>query len=621
MAVAEKIAAFLRCLGWPEAVLSDSGNGWHLYYHIDLPNDPTSYEAVKRFLKALAGFFDNDTAKIGAECYNADRYSRVPGSWSRRGVASNSRPWRKCQLVRVPEYWGLVGLGQIVAAAEKLEALKALPEAERYAPSTFVRQAHGSDAVARYVAAAVDGEMHKVANAPPSTRNNQLFKSSAALAEFLPGGHLEEQALGERIFEWAKMCGLHQDPGCGEEGIRKTILSGFRHGKGQPRELPGAAPALPAVTAVEPGKSVLVQASTVEPRRVEWLMPGRIPLGKLTTFAGMGGLGKTFVLLDIAARLTRGAAWPGENGVTGTPGKVIFASGEDDIEDTLVPRLIELKADLTQVFFFKSEVLGKFTLADLATLDRAIADAGPGVKLICIDPPTAYLGDVNDHSNSELRGLLSPLKEWASRHHVALVFITHVNKAQGQLEAMARVIGGVAWVNAVRAAHLFAKDPEDEERCVFVAMKMNLAKRRNGLAYRIVESGDVARVEWLGEIETTADQAVKFQVRPRKQMAREWLIEKFKEQLEWESRELFQAAKEAGISRSAMFEAKDALALPKAKRSVTESGDTSWRWWVPPDWPHLFQVQESVEPVEPVEPVETEVQKDSQVATGSTSDW
>jgi hypothetical protein len=43
---------------------------------------------------------------------------------------------------------------------------------------------------------------------------------------------------------------------------------------------------------------------------VEWLWPNRIPLNKLSLLVGDPGLGKSLIALDIASRVTRGAAWP-----------------------------------------------------------------------------------------------------------------------------------------------------------------------------------------------------------------------------------------------------------------------------------------------------------------------
>ena len=45
--------------------------------------------------------------------------------------------------------------------------------------------------------------------------------------------------------------------------------------------------------------------SDIAPERLQWLWPGRIPLGKVTVIAGDPGLGKSLVTLDLAARVSR----------------------------------------------------------------------------------------------------------------------------------------------------------------------------------------------------------------------------------------------------------------------------------------------------------------------------
>jgi hypothetical protein len=57
-------------------------------------------------------------------------------------------------------------------------------------------------------------------------------------------------------------------------------------------------------------QAILKGLAGVTREMLEWLWPGRIPLGKLTLLAGDPGLGKSFVTLDIAARVSRGDAWP-----------------------------------------------------------------------------------------------------------------------------------------------------------------------------------------------------------------------------------------------------------------------------------------------------------------------
>lgn len=77
--------------------------------------------------------------------------------------------------------------------------------------------------------------------------------------------------------------------------------------------------------------------------------------------------------------------------------------------------------------------------------------------------------------------------------------------------------------------------------------------------------------------------------RPRKVAAGGWLVERFREKLEWASSDLLALAKDGGLSRGALFEAKGALGLPKPKKDTTSDGAVSWVWWVPPDWPFLSE--------------------------------
>ncbi len=325
---------------------------------------------------------------------------------------------------------------------------------------------------------------------------------------------------------------------------------------------------------------IIFRASGVTPRKVEWLMPGRIPLGKLTTFAGVGGLGKTFVLCDLTARITTGAEWPFSGGECAPQGQVLFISGEDEWDDTIVPRLMTMGADLDRVFFLKNEVQDQYFLSDVPTLDKALGQAGAGVRLVVIDPPTAFLGEVNDHRNAELRGLLSPLKTLAAKHRVAIVFNSHVNKPQGaKVEAMMRVMGSVAWVNAVRAAHMFARNPENRAERLFVPMKNNLGPELKGICYKIAVKDELASIEWLGEVDTSADDAVnQAGSKKRRVAAAEWLEEVFAQTIEVPSKEIFDRARdETRLSVDALREAKDEMGIKAYQRS-DGNGTKTWYW-------------------------------------------
>jgi hypothetical protein len=86
------------------------------------------------------------------------------------------------------------------------------------------------------------------------------------------------------------------------------------------------------------GRPILLRLNTVEPESIQWLWPGRVAIGKLTLLAGDPGLGKSLVTLDMAARVSQGAAWPDTDEPT-APGGVVLLSAEDDPADTIRPRL------------------------------------------------------------------------------------------------------------------------------------------------------------------------------------------------------------------------------------------------------------------------------------------
>jgi hypothetical protein len=91
----------LRGLGWPEPVLGDSGNGYHLLYRVDLPADDGGL--VERILKALAARLDTDKVKIDQKVFNPARICKLPGTLARKGDNTPTRPHRRASLLEVPE--------------------------------------------------------------------------------------------------------------------------------------------------------------------------------------------------------------------------------------------------------------------------------------------------------------------------------------------------------------------------------------------------------------------------------------------------------------------------------------------------------------------------------------
>lgn len=233
---------------------------------------------------------------------------------------------------------------------------------------------------------------------------------------------------------------------------------------------------------------ILRRVSDVESKHITWLWYGRFALGKLGILAGHPGLGKSQFTAMLAATVSTGGAWP--NGEGNAPiGQVIMLSCEDDIADTIRPRLEAAGANLTKVHVLEAIVEKKggrrvFSLKRDVEHMRDVLDQLEDVALVIIDPVTAYLDGSDSHNTADVRSALAPLQDLAMERNFALVVVSHLNKSGGGGQAINAVTGSGAFVAASRSSFLIASDPDDQDRRLFLSIKNNLAKP-SGLAFHI----------------------------------------------------------------------------------------------------------------------------------------
>lgn len=350
----------------------------------------------------------------------------------------------------------------------------------------------------------------------------------------------------------------------------------------------------------EPGMGDVVcrRVSEIEAQPIRWLWPGRIARGKVSLLVGDPGLGKSQITASMAATVSAGGIWP-VDGVACDRGRVILLSAEDDVADTIRPRLESAGADLDRVEVLEGirdrDTDGQLTQrpfnlrADLARLDRMLTEKAD-VLLVVIDPVSAYLGGTDSHNNADVRALLAPLADLASRHGVAIVCVSHLNKS-ANMKALHRVTGSLAFAAAARAAFVVTKDPDDpaSDRRLMLPLKNNLAKDQEGLAFRIEDcrltSGiECSRIAWEPEpVKITAEEAMTPAGDPEERSAGEEAEEFLRDQLlpgiPRPARDILGEANQAGISEKTLRRAKSRLSVKVVRTDFGKAG--RWEWMLP----------------------------------------
>lgn len=180
----------------------------------------------------------------------------------------------------------------------------------------------------------------------------------------------------------------------------------------------------------------LINMEQVETEKIDWLLYPFIPFGKVTIVQGDPGEGKTTMVLQIIAKLTKGeAVLPSgsdepaleEKTMALEPVNVIYQTAEDGLGDTIKPRFFSAGADCSRVMVIDDNDQA-LTMMD-ARLEEAIIQTK--ARLVVLDPIQGFLGtDVDMHRANEIRPLMKRVAVLAEKYHCAIILIGHMNKKQ-----------------------------------------------------------------------------------------------------------------------------------------------------------------------------------------------
>ena len=309
----------------------------------------------------------------------------------------------------------------------------------------------------------------------------------------------------------------------------------------------------------------MIKMSEIQSKEVAWLWYPFIPYGKLTIIQGDPGDGKTTLVLNIAAKLSKGEGLDSDMKLT-EPLAVIYQSAEDGLADTVKPRLEAAGADCENISVIDE------SKKSLSMIDERLEEAiiKTKAKLLILDPIQAYLGGNMDMNRAnEARDMTKKLAALAEKYQCAIVLVGHMNKAAGN-KAAYRGMGSIDFFAVARSVLLVGRVEGEENIRAVVQIKNNLAGFGHPKAFQLSEDGFL----WLGDYEITADEVLGgIAPKANKLEQAKRLLRKLAETNNTiQSNEIFNLAEEQNISRRTLENAKKELGV-RAKRI-----NNSWYW-------------------------------------------
>ena len=321
----------------------------------------------------------------------------------------------------------------------------------------------------------------------------------------------------------------------------------------------------------------LINMEQVEVEKIDWLLYPFIPFGKVTIVQGDPGEGKTTMVLQIIAKLTKGeAVLPSgsdesaleEKTMVLEPVNVIYQTAEDGLGDTIKPRLLSAGADCSRVMVIDDNDQ-TLTMMD-ARLEEAIIQTK--ARLVVLDPIQGFLGtDVDMHRANEIRPLMKRVAVLAEKYHCAIILIGHMNKNSNGKSSY-RGLDSIDFQAAARSVLIVGRIKDEPEIRVVCHVKSSLAPEGKSIAFRLDKD---TGFEWIGEYDISADDLLSGDNRGQKiHEAKEFL----KEILVSGSVAQTKVAEEAesrGIKKKTLWNAKKELEIDSVKIG------NQWFWMLP----------------------------------------
>ena len=321
----------------------------------------------------------------------------------------------------------------------------------------------------------------------------------------------------------------------------------------------------------------LINMEQVEIEKIDWLLYPFIPFGKVTIVQGDPGEGKTTMVLQIIAKLTKGeAVLPSDSDESDLeektmalePVNVIYQTAEDGLGDTIKPRLLSAGADCSRVMVIDDNDQA-LTMMD-ARLEEAIIKTN--ARLVVLDPIQGFLGTAVDmHRANEIRPLMKRVTVLAEKYHCAIILIGHMNKNSNGKSSY-RGLRSIDFQAAARSVLIVGRIKDEPEIRVVCHVKSSLAPEGKSIAFRLDKD---TGFEWIGEYDISADDLLNGDNRGQKIHAAKEFLKEILASGSVAQTKVAEEAESRRIKKKTLWNAKKELEIDSVKIG------NQWFWMLP----------------------------------------
>lgn len=452
-----KIKSFLIERGFSEPIEAMSGNGFHLLFKVNFPNNEENELLYKKCLYVIDSLFSDDEVDVDKSVFNPSRVSKLYGSIARKGANTEERPHRLSKILTVPKQ---------ISATERTTLVRLaslLPDDQKEDKQKIKKKGSGFD-VSEWLSDHNIGVYRTTSTADGATKYileecpfDNSHKAPDSMVIVQTNGAIGFRCLHNSCInhDWHE---LRQkfEPDAYDHGEEddKRLNEGWKIHKqylitkqsSDPEEIKSSLPQLKPISAKK--------LQEMEFPETYYAVEGMIPEGE-TVIAAPPKTGKSWLMLDMCLKVSKGETFlnfPTRKSET------LYLALEDGDKFEQERLNIVCPETAPENFHFIFNDVVHLNEGFLLQLD-SILDRIPNIKLVVIDTLNFiqfHPGKGESAYNCDYR-TGRELKAYAEKRGLAIVVVTHTTKMLHAEDEMANVSGTNGVTGAADAVMILSK--------------------------------------------------------------------------------------------------------------------------------------------------------------------